>query len=127
MNISYIKKATYNLMGVALICIHLQKMPELAKLVNTDLSRGFTVPQIAEKHACLACPVAPVDGTGVGSRGNTGTSRKIVLGDGRSLWSGPWLWKAKMILNDLRYLTKVCRHGICGTGTTVYPVKFLPR
>ena len=32
------------------ISIHLQKMPELAKLVNTDLSKGFTVPQVAEKH-----------------------------------------------------------------------------
>jgi len=32
------------------ISIHLQKMPELAKLVNTDLSRGFTVPQVAEKY-----------------------------------------------------------------------------
>ena len=25
-------------------------MPELAKLVNTDLSKGFTVSQVAEKH-----------------------------------------------------------------------------
>jgi len=49
------------------ISIHLQKMTELAKLVNTDLSRGFTVSQVAEKHACPACPVAP--------RENTGTSR----------------------------------------------------
>ena len=32
------------------ISIHLQKMPELAKLVNTDLSKGFTAPQVAEKH-----------------------------------------------------------------------------
>ena len=32
------------------ISIHLQKMPELAKLVNTDLSKGFTVVQVAEKH-----------------------------------------------------------------------------
>ena len=32
------------------ISIHLQKMPELAKLVNTDLSKGFTVSQVAEKH-----------------------------------------------------------------------------
>ena len=43
------------------ISIHLQKMPELAKLVNTDLSKGFTVPQVAEKHAC---PVGPEDRTG---------------------------------------------------------------
>ena len=34
------------------ISIHLQKMPELAKLVNTDLSKGFTVSQVAEKHDC---------------------------------------------------------------------------
>ena len=34
------------------IPIHLQKMPELAKLVNTDLSKGFTVSQVAEKHGC---------------------------------------------------------------------------
>jgi len=32
------------------ISIHLQKMPELAKLVNTDLSKGFSVSQVAEKH-----------------------------------------------------------------------------
>ncbi len=31
---------------------HLPKMAVLPKLVNTDLSRGFTVPQVAEK-ACL--------------------------------------------------------------------------
>ena len=40
---------------------HLPKMPELAKLVNTDLSKGFTVSQVAEKHAC---PVGPEDRTG---------------------------------------------------------------
>jgi len=39
------------------ISIHLPKMPELAKLVNTDLSKGFTVSQVAEKHACPARPV----------------------------------------------------------------------
>jgi hypothetical protein len=43
------------------ISIHLQKMPELAKLVNTDLLKGFTVSQVAEKHAC---PVGPEDRTG---------------------------------------------------------------
>jgi len=36
-------------------------MPVLANPVNTDLSRGFTVPQVAEKHAC---PVGPEDRTG---------------------------------------------------------------
>jgi len=28
---------------------HLAKMPELANLLNTDLFRGFTVAQVAEK------------------------------------------------------------------------------
>ena len=29
---------------------HLPKMPGLAKWVNSDLSKGFTVPQVAQKH-----------------------------------------------------------------------------
>jgi len=39
------------------ISIHLQKMPELAKLVNTELSKGFTVSQVAEKHGWAEPPV----------------------------------------------------------------------
>jgi len=31
---------------------HLPKMPALANPVNSDLSRGFTVAQVAEKHGC---------------------------------------------------------------------------
>jgi len=31
---------------------HLAKMPELANQPKADLSRGFTVAQVAEKHAC---------------------------------------------------------------------------
>jgi len=39
---------------------HLTKMPELANSSNADLSRGFTVPEVAEKHACPAlAPPAP--------------------------------------------------------------------
>ena len=41
---------------------HLPKMATLPNPVNADLSRGFTVPQVAEKHAC---PVGPEDRTGV--------------------------------------------------------------
>ena len=33
-----------------IIRMHLGKMPILAKPPNTDLSKGFTVPQVAEKH-----------------------------------------------------------------------------
>ena len=29
---------------------HLEKMPALAIILNTDLKKGFTVPQVAEKH-----------------------------------------------------------------------------
>ncbi len=29
---------------------YLPKMPRLAKWVNSDLSKGFTVPQVAQKH-----------------------------------------------------------------------------
>ena len=36
-------------------------MPTLANFVNTDLKRGFTVPQVAEKHAR---PVGPEVRTG---------------------------------------------------------------
>ena len=44
-----------------IIRMHLGEMPLLAKSPNADLSKGFTVPQVAEKHAC---PVGPEDRTG---------------------------------------------------------------
>ena len=31
----------------------------IGKTPNTGLRKGFTVPQVAEKHACPACPVKP--------------------------------------------------------------------
>ena len=55
-------------------------MAVLPNLVNADLKRGFTVPQVAEKHACPACPVAPADGTGVGPEDRTGG------------WTEPMVW-----------------------------------
>ena len=55
-------------------------MPELANQPKADLSRGFTVAQVAEKHACPACPVAPADGTGVGPEDRTGG------------WTEPMVW-----------------------------------
>ena len=65
-------------------------MASLPKLVNTDLSKGFTVPQVAEKHAC---PVGPEDRTG----------------GGQSPLSGPLRWRAKVILND--YIRILNRSG----------------
>jgi hypothetical protein len=59
---------------------HLAKMPSLAIPLNADLSKGFTVPQVAEKHSCPACPVAPADGTGVGPEDRTGG------------WTEPMVW-----------------------------------
>ena len=52
-------------------------MAVLPNFVNADLSRGFIVPQVAKKHAC---PVAPVDGTGVGPEDRTGG------------WPEPMVW-----------------------------------
>jgi len=43
------------------ISCHLSEMPELAFLINSDLSRRFTVALVAEEHAC---PVGPEDRTG---------------------------------------------------------------
>ena len=40
---------------------HLLKMATLPNSINADLTRGFTVSQVAEKHAC---PVGPEDRTG---------------------------------------------------------------
>ncbi|MBU4414337.1 MAG: ParB N-terminal domain-containing protein, partial [Proteobacteria bacterium] len=50
-------------LGIVQASIHnrLSEMPGLANLINADLSKGFTVPQVAEKHAC---PVGPEDRTG---------------------------------------------------------------
>ena len=43
------------------IYYHLGKKAELPFSLNTELRRGFPVPQVAEKHAC---PVGPEDRTG---------------------------------------------------------------
>ena len=53
---------------------HLAKMPALANPLNADLKRGFTVPQVAEKHAR---PVGPEDRTGLGR------AHSLVRGIGR--------------------------------------------
>jgi len=63
---------------------HLGEMPELAFLLNADLSKGFTVPQVAEKHACPACPVGPEDRTGVGPEDRTGG------------WTEPMVWSVAL-------------------------------
>ena len=73
---------------------HLGKMPGLAKSPKADLSKGFTVPQVAEKRACPACHVAPEDGTGVGPEDRTGWTDLMV-------W--PVHWKGKVIFKDLRH------------------------
>ena len=41
---------------------HLLEMPVLAKLINADLSMGFTVSQVAEKHACPVSLISINDG-----------------------------------------------------------------
>jgi len=67
---------------------HLQKMPRLAKLVNTDLSRGFNVPQVSEKHACPACCSAaeiPLSGPRLPCEIHANEERSV-FHRGSSLW-----------------------------------------
>ena len=78
-----------------IIRMHLGKMPLLAKSPNTDLSKRFTVPQVAKSMV------------------------------GQSLLCGPLPWRAKAILIDSRHLTGDCAHGICGTGMTATNVSVM--
>ena len=65
---------------------HLSKMAKLPNSTNTDLSQGFTVSQVAEKHACPAVPreIHASDSetyyTGVGPEDRTGD------------WTEPMVW-----------------------------------
>ncbi len=68
------------------ISIHLQKMPELAKLVNTDLSKGFTVSQVAEKHGW----VEPLMWS-IALRGKSDLDRFKALNLGLRTWD-LWNW-----------------------------------
>jgi len=54
-------------------------MAVLPNLVNADLKRGLPIPQVAEKHACPACPVALADGTGVGPEDRTGGGTEVMV------------------------------------------------
>ncbi|MBL7180968.1 MAG: ParB N-terminal domain-containing protein [Desulfobacterales bacterium] len=74
-------------LGVKQVLIHnhLLKMATLPNSINADLSRGFTVAQVAEKHACPAVPRSiPKDSTayltGVGPEDRTGD------------WTEPMVW-----------------------------------
>ena len=98
---------------------HLEKMPALAIILNTDLSKGFTVPQVAEKHACPACPalprsidvnhsaahltgVAPADGTGVGPEDRTGG------------WTEPMVWSLALESKEDLQRFKALNWGLRG-------------
>jgi len=60
---------------------HLLKMATLPNLINSDLYRGFTVAEVAEKHAC---PVGPEDRTGG--------------------WTGPMAWS--LVLEGGKHLER---------------------
>ena len=81
---------------------HLAKMAVLPNPPNADLSRGFTVSQVAEKHACPACPVAPADGTGIGLEDRTGGWTELMVvrvkGD-----IGAEIASTKHVLRELEY------------------------
>lgn len=76
---------------------HLAKMPELANMLNTDLSRGFAVSQVAEKHAY---PVGLEDRTGgwtepmvwsIALKGKSDLDRFKALNWGLRTWD-LWNW-----------------------------------
>jgi DNA-binding CsgD family transcriptional regulator len=76
---------------------HLSKMAKLPNSTNTDLSQGFTVSQVAEKHAC---PVGPGDRTGgwtepmvwsLALEGREDIERFKKLGWGLRTWDN-WEW-----------------------------------
>ena len=76
---------------------HLSKMAKLPNSTNTDLSQGFTVSQVAEKHAC---PVGPEDRTGgwtepmvwsLALKGREDIERFKELGWGLRTWD-QWEW-----------------------------------
>ena len=71
---------------------HLSKMPALANPANTDLSRGFTVAQVAEKHG-WAEPLA----WSIALEGEDDLERFKKLGWGLRTWdlwnwNDPWKW-----------------------------------
>ena len=45
---------------------------KLLQSIRDSLDKGLSVSEVAKKHACPACPVAPADGTGVGPEDRTG-------------------------------------------------------
>ncbi|MEA3415386.1 MAG: hypothetical protein U9R02_04390 [Thermodesulfobacteriota bacterium] len=65
---------------------HLQKISELANLINADLSRGFTVAQVAEKHKWTE-PMA----WSVALEGKSDLDRFKALGWGLKTWN-QWEW-----------------------------------
>ena len=81
-------------------------MPELAKLVNTSLSKGFTVPHVAEKHDC---PVGPEDRTG----GRTEPMVRFIALEGKSDLEGVPPHPAHLILEKfLRKIFQAVRVGL---------------
>jgi biotin operon repressor len=80
---------------------HLSKMPVLANSTNADLSRGFTVAQVAEKHNWTEPMV-----WSLALEDKEDLERFKELGWGLRTWE---------------------EHGTSGNGMIVYPVKFLPR
>ena len=59
---------------------HLAKMAVLPNPPNADLSRGFTVSQVAEKHACPACRSEAYFTGATGDSGMTGQAHSRSAG-----------------------------------------------
>mgnify|MGYP000294615047 CR=1 FL=1 len=68
---------------------HLSEMPGLANLINTDLSKGFTVPQVAEKHGWTEPMV-----WSIALEGKSDLDRFKALNWGLRTWD-LWNWNVK--------------------------------
>jgi hypothetical protein len=90
---------------------HLPKMPELAKLVNTGLSKGFTVPHVAEKHACPACPVEylPCEMRSLFLRGEVHSSG-VGPEDRTGGWTEPMVWSIALVAKGIWRVSRHTHH-----------------
>jgi len=100
---------------------HLAKMPELANLLNTDLSRGFTVSQVAEKHGWTEPMV-----WSIALEGKSDLDRFKALNWGLRTWD-LWNWNdclpREIHVNDSEaYFT-----GVINVSETIGPVESRPK
>ena len=102
---------------------HLLKMATLPNLINADLSRDFSVSQVAEKYnwtepmACPQCLCMDLWMCRNWVSANAIDYINSITTHGRRVWS--LALEGKENLDRFKSLNWGCGHGTCGTGTTV--------